>query len=107
MPNCFCLRRKSDPKGEPVPLNKIDEEICQLFGATVHPKYWCNNWYNTIGFAIAMGDDWNKIRQRRMDEINDPKTTAEMKEWAEYDLKIIDYLEANYTYDTWVEIGKR
>lgn len=59
MPNCFQLT----PKGatEPATLAAVDEGICALFGVPVHPVKYIFGWYDSIGFALAMGWTWERI----------------------------------------------
>ena len=87
MPNCFALKRKSEPEKGNVSLTKIDEEIC------------CCNWYNIIGFDLAMGKTFAQIRQGLIDKPY-PECNEEYK-------KIVDYLDENFVVDSWVEIGRR
>lgn len=91
MPNCFQLTRKGEK--EPSPLLTIDKEMCDHFGEECDPKLWFRNWYNTIGFLLATGSDWAKIRETYDD--------------SPHMLEVIEYLEANYTFDAWAEIGRR
>lgn len=55
----------------PIPINKLDEEVCLIVGVEPHPKRYCllgkredyksnwdyisscSNWYDTIGWMIA------------------------------------------------------
>lgn len=62
MPNCFQLIRKSDPQAGPVSLSLIDEEMCKHFGVTPDPvQYYCE-WFNWIGFRLAMGRSLEYLR---------------------------------------------
>ena len=99
MPNCFALKRKSEPEKGNVSLTKIDEEICNLLHREVHDKIWCCNWYNIIGFDLAMGKTFAQIRQGLIDKPY-PECNEEYK-------KIVDYLDENFVVDSWVEIGRR
>jgi hypothetical protein len=90
MPNCFQLTKKGE--SEPTSLVKVDEEICAHLGREVHPKWWCCGWYDIIGFSLAMGDDFAKIRG-----------WLEANNFSEDMIKILDYLEANYTASSWYE----
>lgn len=91
MPNCVQFIRKSDDRA--VSLNKLDEELCGVIGEEVHPKNWCREWFNIIGFWAAMGKTWDEIRVCVDDR--------------EYYGQILDHLEMNYNISSWVEIGRR
>jgi hypothetical protein len=70
--NAFQILNKA---GEPIPLNTLDEEVCELLDIKPHPKNYCrfgkredypegikgefayltktSNWFDTIGWLIA------------------------------------------------------
>ena len=87
MPACFQLIDKGT--GQPARFNQIDNEMRIHFGAEPDPDRWFKNWYLTIGFALATGNDWNWCRENfsDMDEI-------------------IDYLELRFDANSWQEIGR-
>jgi hypothetical protein len=87
MPNCFQLTRKGSQ--EPEKLANIDKEICALLEQPVDPILYCESWYDTIGFGLACGKDWVGLREVYKDY---PAL-----------LKVIDYLETNYTFNAWYE----
>lgn len=99
MPNCFSLTRKTDLAAGPVGLNTIDAEMCEHFGVPVHPKYYAmDDWYNSIGFNVAMGRSMES--QRAWGGI--------FPDWPYTDnqLKALDWLIANFTEDAWAQIGR-
>lgn len=87
MPVCFQLFRKGED--QPTPFQTIDEELCIFFNTPVHPTYWFRDWYNTIGFGLAVGGDWNRQREVFHDE---PRI-----------LEVVDWLEARFTTKAWWE----
>jgi len=93
MPNCFTLTRKSDTAAGPVKLTLIDEELCAHLGVEVDNTHWVHGWYNSIGFSLAMGKSFDECREI-------------FKKYIELQI-IIDYLDANFTTDSWAEIGRR
>jgi hypothetical protein len=97
VPNCFQLMRKDAPD-KPVAFTKIDEELCELVGEPVHPKYWLCGWYDIIGFAIATGKALGsaELDERMKDYVDEPVL-----------MQIYEHLKANYTSNAWVEIGRR
>lgn len=144
MPSCYQLFRKSDveaqkaggPKAEPLVLQKVDEEICAHMGVPVHPKTWCFDWHNVIGYELAcsskklgsqeMKDELENRRNatayfdlRDLFKLNAKEDTTagqiqerirEIETGMEYYdalKKIHEFMAANYTSEAWVEIGKR
>lgn len=90
MPNCFQLCRN----GAPVPLNAIDEELCNLLGEPVHPQMCVAGWYNIIGVRLACGLSWEEIEKKILD----------CEYYGEADLlRIIGYLRENFTSSAWAE----
>lgn len=87
MPVCFQLFRKGEE--EPTPLQTIDEELCAHFQQPIHPTRYLDGWYDSIGFRLACGDSWKKIRE-------------ELKEY-EGLLLICSYLEKNFDPHHWRE----
>lgn len=94
MPNRFTLTRKSDPNAGPVPLRKVDEEICAMMGVPVHPRLYHLDWYGTIGFALAMGDTFEKIQ-----------ADIVKGDWVPMGplLHIATWLDENFVANAWVE----
>lgn len=102
MPNCFQLF----PKGhtEPAILQRVDEAICAHLDIPVDPKEYAYGWFNCIGFGIACYNGQAlgtpKLRQYVIDQ------TADLAQLQTAMLAILDYLEAHYTSDAFVQIGK-
>ena len=96
MPNCFQLTRVGET--EPTVLTALDEEICRHLGVEVHPRFWVEGWYDTIGFQIAMGSRLGSEELR--ERVRDYPVRGRLPE-------ILEYLERNFTSDAWAEIGRR
>ena len=86
MPACFTLTKKGETK--PSTFVAIDEALCAHFGVTPDPDLYYRSWYDIEGLGLAMGYDWNKLR-----EINPDRKP------------IIDWLEENYLPDAWYSRG--
>lgn len=87
MANYFTLTLKGETK--PMNLAKVDEFICDKLNEPVDPEDWCHNWYNTLGFSIAIGH-----------------SLAQMRHVWSYDkslIKIINILEEHFTTDAWAQ----
>lgn len=70
--------------GELQSFNKVDSEMCKHFGVECDPVNWYENWYNTLGFSLALGHTWEQIRQ----------------DWP-HKKDIIDWMEKNYDANSW------
>ena len=86
MPSCFQLTRIGSH--EPSFLQTIDAAICQNLDLPFSDDKWVNSWYDTIGFALACGEDWDWIL-----ETYTGHTTR----------RIVHFLRENYTSDSWIE----
>ena len=82
MPAYFTLTKKGETK--PSTFVAIDEALCAHFGVTPDPNLYYRSWYDIEGLGLAMGYDWNKLR-----EINPTRKD------------LIDWLEENYLPDAW------
>lgn len=104
MPNCFTLSRKSNLDAGPVPLNTIDAEMCQFFNEPVDPKEFCRNWYGIIGFDLAKGKSFEQIRTDYQGS-HDVDYLGNRDLWTKL-IEIVDWLDANFTTDSWYEIKR-
>lgn len=67
-----------DKNNNPIPIKELDREVCELVGNEIDPKYYCtlgkredfkseweyitcSNWYDTIGWMIAKGKNFQEI----------------------------------------------
>lgn len=64
-------------------FNKVDSEMCKHFGVECDEKFWYQNWYNTVGFSLALGHSWDQIYQ----------------DWPNKK-DIIDWIKQNYTVNS-------
>ena len=93
MPNCFQLIRN----GKAVPLVKIDEELCLHFKEPCNADRYFREWYDCIGYDLALGHSFEKI-----------KVTYAAPEYAESGLlPVAEWLEANFTPQSWYEPSSR
>lgn len=110
MPNCFRLY----PKGsaDAAPLARIDEAICERFGWAVHPVRYVEGWFDTIGWGIAVRGHRLGSPELRAHVLNygtdgDGNIDPKYQDWTAKLILILDYLDAHYTSDAWVEIGRQ
>lgn len=95
MPECMQLIDKTT--NETACLLKVDEEVCALLNADVHPKRYGGtgvnafNWYDSIGFQIAnlRADSFEPVRKYYSE------SSMWKEEWPTLK-KIIDFLESKY-----------
>lgn len=75
-------------KGEETPTNlvQIDEEMCAHFGVTPDVEKWYRNWENTIGLGIALGKNWDQLR-----------------EIFQEDTDIINWMEEHFISNSWYQ----
>jgi hypothetical protein len=110
VPNCFQLRKKGAEA--PEVLQKVDEAICAHYGVEVSSKYWFHNWYNVIGFLIALKGH-NLGTDELREEVNKwyddwPSNEAEeARECKGQMFGILNFLEEHYESTNFVEIGRR
>lgn len=92
MPNCFQLLDKET--NTPVSLALVDNLICREVYNTEPDKHFYGgnvfNWFDSIGFQIAMGKD---LAQTREYYVNSTMWFDELP----HILPVIDYLEQKYT----------
>ena len=92
MPNCFQLLDKASKK--PAILSSVDDAMRKYFGAPEDKKHWYREWYDTVGFALATGYDWDGCRELLL---NDDE--AELG-------PVIDWLEERFEVNAWYERGR-
>lgn len=85
MAACFQLISKAT--GKAASLSMVDDLMREHFGAPPSADSWFDNWYNSIGFAIACGGTFDTCRT---DYADSPLR-----------LQIIDWLESRFTTDAW------
>lgn len=95
MPSCFQLTRKSTPDIGAILLAQIDNEMRAHFGVPADSSSWYHNWYNTIGFFLALGKSFDDLRKL----FREPG-------WDHADelIKIVDWLDENFTVKSWYEV---
>jgi len=64
-------------------LLQVDADLCQAFGEAVDQEVWFRSWYNCLGFGLAVGMEWSKLRTFYEDQ---PELT-----------EVIDYMANKYT----------
>ncbi len=95
MPNCIRFYPKSAPT-EAITLIQLDENICVHLGVEVHPVRYVEGWFDDIAFYGALGKSYEEIRKILIEDYCGHENCATL-------LKILDYLEANYTMDSYYE----
>lgn len=89
MPVCFALCDKET--GERVPLAKVDDAICEHFSVVPDERKYYHQWYDIIGFRLAMGETLQEMR----DEF------ASLSAGYEDKLAIVKFLQERYVSEAW------
>lgn len=88
---------------EAVSLITVDERICkEVYKVEPHKKFWGStvfNWFDTIGFNIAMG---NTLQQTR----NYYANSETWEEEREVIMQVMDFLEANYATKSFYSVSR-
>jgi len=112
-----------DKYNNPVPINQLDKEVCNLIGVESNPKYYCqlgkredhktewdflcktSNWYDTIGWMIAdTGRSFEEILEyytesfkEFIDQVDENGVTITLEYIIPYHTKVIHYwMEKGY-----------
>lgn len=87
MPVCFTLT----PHGsnEPESLTSIDDKMCAYFGVMPDEKYYYAEWVDTEGLSLAMGMDWDWLRENYPERV-----------------EIINFLAERYSTECWRETSR-
>ena len=96
MPAYFQLYPKNSD--EPAKFADVDDKMRAHFNAPPDPdKYLCG-WYDSIGMRLALGQSFDEIRAEWF-SYNEAEGYDEL-------IDILDWLEANYTPNSWTQIGR-
>jgi len=91
MPACFSLTSKDT--GEKDTFQQVDDLMREHFKVAPDKDNWYFNWYNHFGVRLATG---STIAQLIEECTKNP--------WTIEDIKILEWLEENYTVDCWYEM---
>lgn len=103
MPNCFQLIRKSDEEAGPVKLQTIDNEMREHFKQPPSEDKWLAGWYDSIGFRLALG---RSLADIRADFVNYAVQGGTDQQCYEDLIKIVDWLDENFTTNAFVQVGR-
>src|SRR5688572_10361849 len=108
MPNCFALYRKTDPEPrKAVDLKALDVEIANVIGVPVHDTMWCRDWYNSIGWMLAVGGKTFPEIRKALSAPCDLRPEVRPNEGnKEYNLQCIVHTRSNYHGDGRSEMGR-
>lgn len=102
MPVCFQLR----PKGSTTPQSfiEIDEAMCLALGQPVDAEKYLWGWYDSIGLRLACGQSF----QTMIDRWEQDKEGADeaFRAFADRQISMAKWLDANYSSDSWREVGR-
>lgn len=66
---------------DPLPLNQVDEFICNKLGRDVHPTKWVDNWFNIEALSLATGGTIEQL----IEDFPERKIAPILKEYLEWD----------------------
>ena len=101
MPACFQLFRKGSVHAQK--FTDVDNAICAYLEVVANDEQYVNDWYDHIGFLLALGRSFREIGQRWQDCIVKYPKDAEFYRLM---LRINHFLMENYQADAWQEIGR-
>jgi hypothetical protein len=80
-----------------IPHAEVDTKMREALGVEPDDEAWLQEWHNAFGIALAVGKDWDYIRDNYID-CGDSHNDDDLADW-EQALDIIDYLEGTYTIE--------
>jgi hypothetical protein len=98
MPACFQLIDKET--GQPAIFQEIDDKMRESFGAPPDDKNYMNGWYDSIGFRLAIGKDWNAIREEFESEYRNDINSGVKSVYPRL-ISITNWLEDHYSSNAW------
>jgi hypothetical protein len=98
MPVCFQLFSKET--NQPEKLSLVDDRLCAFLGVTPHEHNYVHGWYDSIGFRLAIGKTFPQIREEFNEKIS---YEAEYKSVYQNLIRCLDWLEENYSTNSWWE----
>lgn len=102
MPACFQLYDKQTNEAEK--LSIVDEKLCSFLGIQPDPVKYVNGWYDSIGFRLAVGKTFEQIRTEFTEYVNEPNNPY-AKGYSNL-LTILQWIEENYSPNSWREVGR-
>lgn len=94
MPNHFQLLDRET--GKPAVLQTVDDEMREHFGAEPSKTEWYYSWYDLVGYALAVGHDFDWCREHLYQPGDEPANERSTR-----GQEIIDYLDERYTTRAW------
>lgn len=101
MPVCFQLLEKTNH--EAVAFQEVDEQICEHFGISAHPKKYVCGWYESIGLRLACGQSFDEILEEFARTIAEGNPNRAEEIWLVDIIKIAKFLRDHYDMRSWRE----
>jgi len=98
----------SADSSQPVHLFEVDRKIAKFMGVEFSTEHWCCNWYNVIGFLVAMGSPLESEKMiEKIEEWYEPISGLEKledREAAKQEmLKILNFMRENWRSSSYRE----
>jgi len=106
MPACFRLTERGEEK--PSEFEEVDMKMRRHFGFFDQCEtHYMLHWFRTVGLYLAMGKsmEWirNSYREDAVHEYAVGEGDDSLQEYGVMMIAVVDWLEANYTIDSWYE----
>jgi hypothetical protein len=94
--------------GEADSFNHIDELMCAAFDEQVDPDKYLIDWYNCIGFRVAMGKTLDEVRTVFIGYIVEAIGKNDKNQITYYTnmIGLLNWLTNHYTTNSWYTVGK-
>jgi hypothetical protein len=100
MPACFQLISKVTKK--PTDFITVDDAICKHMNVEPDPVNYYMHWYDSIGFALAMGRTFEELKTRYTKGKNQVTDPEEVESY-EKALEVVAFLDEHYEANSWHE----
>jgi hypothetical protein len=101
----FTLTPRVDPEHGPIYLQHLDEAICKYLNRDVHPSKWCCGWFDVIGFWLASGYSFDRIRRQIIEDALAYRSYSdhgyERERMLLDNLAILQLIQDNYIVNNW------
>ena len=100
MPACFQLFPKESDKASL--LQDIDNDLRKAFGAESDPENYYKNWFDIIGFRLAIGLTFDQILIEFAKDVTQP-----LKSYDNHTIELIritNWLAEHYSPQAWREV---
>lgn len=94
--------------GEATSFTRIDEDMCAHFGVDCDPDKYLIDWYNCVGWRVAMGKSLDDVIAEFIAGIGEETKNGNENNAIGYSnlVRVTKWLKEHYTTDSWYQVGK-